>query len=257
MIGSVLYLNRIIMALVLAAIVAGCVIYLDWTWLPKYWPLLVEGLWRTIWLLLLSSAIGFILALGLGWAQAYGPTFLASPARVFCTVIRGTPLLVQLWFIYYGFGTLLSQMPEIRQSDLWPILRQAWPYALLALTLSFAGYEGEVMRGAFASVPKGQTEAARSMGMPGFTLFRRIHLPLAIQGVLPTLAGETILQLKATPLVATVTMVELYAVASRVRQETLIVYEPLLLLAVIYLGLAGVIVTLFAWLERRSPLRRT
>jgi len=70
MIGSVLYLNRIIMALVLAAIVAGCVIYLDWTWLPKYWPLLVEGLWRTIWLLLLSSAIGFILALGLGWAQA-------------------------------------------------------------------------------------------------------------------------------------------------------------------------------------------
>lgn len=257
MIGSVLYLNRIIMALVLAAIVAGCVIYLDWTWLPKYWPLLVEGLWRTIWLLLLSSAIGFILALGLGWAQAYGPTFLASPARVFCTVIRGTPLLVQLWFIYYGFGTLLSQMPEIRQSDLWPVLRQAWPYALLALTLSFAGYEGEVMRGAFASVPKGQTEAARSMGMPGFTLFRRIQLPLALQGVLPTLAGETILQLKATPLVATVTLVELYAVASRVRQETLIVYEPLLLLAVIYLGLAGVIVTLFAWLERRSLLRRT
>jgi len=79
---------------------------------------------------------------------------------------------------------------------------------------------------------------------------------LALRGVLPTLAGETILQLKATPLVATVTMVELYAVASRVRQETLIIYEPLLLLSVIYLGLAGLIVALFAWLERRSPPRR-
>jgi len=98
----------------------------------------------------------------------------------------------------------------------------------------------------FASVPKGRIEAARSMGMPRFTPFRRIQLPLALQGVLPTLAGETILRLKATPLVATVTMVEPYAVAGRVRQETLIIYEPLLLLSVIYLGLAGRIVALFA-----------
>lgn len=256
MIGPLLYPNRIVMALVLAATVASCIAFLDWSWLPKYGPLLIEGLWRTIWLLVLSSAIGFVLALGLGWAQALGPWYLALPARALCKVIRGTPLLVQLWFIYYGFGALLSQMPEIRHSELWPILRQAWPYALLALTLSFAGYEGEVMRGAFASVPKGQIEAARSMGMPGLTLFRRIQLPLAIRSVLPTLAGETILQLKATPLVATVTMVELYSVASRVRQETLIIYEPLLLLSVVYLALAGAIVGLFTWLERRGPTRR-
>lgn len=243
--------------LVFAASIAACSIYLDWTWLPKYWPLLIEGLWRTVWLLLASTAIGSLLALGLGWAQSYGPSFLAYPARAFCTVIRGTPLLVQLWFIYYGVGTVLSQMPEIRQSELWPVLREAWPYALLALTLSFAGYEGEVMRGAFTSVPRGQIEAARSMGMPRLTVFYRIQLPLALQGVLPTLGGETILQLKATPLVATVTMVELYAVASRVRQETLIIYEPLLLLSAIYLVLAGLIVALFAWLEGRYPARRS
>ena len=164
----------------------------------------------------------------MGLAQAAGPAILAIPARAFCTVIRGTPLLVQLWLLYYGLGSLFPQYPWIRGSELWPYLRQAWPYAVLALTLSYAGYEGEVMRGAFASVPKGQLEAARAFGMRRFTIFRRIWLPQAIHRALPTLAGEAVLQLKSTPLVATITVVDLYSVASRVRQDTFLTYEPLL-----------------------------
>lgn len=241
--------------LVLLALALGLAVWaaltMRWGWIPRYAPLALEGMWRTIWLLGLSVGIGFALAVPLGLAQAAGPWWLAAPARAFCTIIRGTPLLLQIWLIYYGLGSLFPQYPWIRQSELWPILRQAWPYALVALSLSFAGYEGEVMRGAFKSVPAGQLTAARAFGFSRVATFRRVWLPQALARALPTLGGETILQLKATPLVATITVIEIYAVASRVRQDTFIIYEPLLLLALAYLALAGVIALGFRWLERR------
>jgi polar amino acid transport system permease protein len=247
--------HRLVLLALGIALVAWCAVALRWDWIPAYAGEMAQGVWRTIWLLVASVAIGMALAVPLGLAQAAGPWYLAWPAQGFCTIIRGTPLLLQIWLLYYGLGSLFPQFPWIRQSELWPILRQAWPYALLALSLSYAGYEGEVMRGAFRSVPRGQLEAARAMGMPRFTILRRIWLPQAFQRVLPTLGGETVLQLKATPLVATITVVEIYEVANQVRRETLVVYEPLLLLAVIYMALAGVIVLIFRRLENRVPVR--
>ncbi|UWQ82786.1 ABC transporter permease [Leisingera caerulea] len=242
--------HRIVMMLVFAGIVIWCAFALRWDWIPKYAPLALEGLWTTIWILIVSTFLGFLLAVPLGLAQAVGPWYLSIPARTFCTIIRGTPLLLQIWLLYYGLGSLFPQFPWIRSSELWPYLRQAWPYAVLALTLSYAGYEGEVMRGAFSGVAKGQLEAAKSFGMPRFTMFRRIWLPQAIRNVLPTLGGETILQLKATPLVATITVMEIYAVSSRVRSDTFIVYEPLLLLALVYMAIAGVIAFAFRRFEK-------
>lgn len=247
--------HRIVMALIALAIVVWSVLTLRWDWVPNYLGLAAQGIWRTIWLLAASIVLGMALAIPLGLAQAVGPRILAWPARTFCTVIRGTPLLLQLWLLYYGLGSLFPTIPWIRQSEFWPILRQAWPYGLLALTLSFAGYEGEVMRGAFKGVPKGQLEAARAMGMPRLTILRRIWLPQALHRALPTLGGETVLQLKATPLVATITVVDIYAVASRVRQDTFITYEPLLLLAVVYMAITGIIVLGFRWFEQRIPSR--
>lgn len=243
-----------LIAVALAAVLAAAW-FMRWDWLPNYLDLALAGIWRTIWLLVVTSVIGLALAIPLGLAQASGPAVLAVPARVFCTIIRGTPLLLQLWLLYYGLGSLFPQFPWIRDSFLWPILRQAWPYGVLALTLSYAGYEGEVMRGAFAGVPRGQLEAARAFGMSRWKLFRRIWLPQALHRALPTLAGETVLQLKATPLVATITMVDIYAVASRVRQETFITYEPLMLLALVYLGITGILVAGFRLLESRIPQR--
>ena len=247
--------HRIFLIAIGLALILWCAVSMRWDWVDDYALEMAAGVWRTIWLLVLSVVIGMAMAIPLGLAQAAGPWYLARPAQIFCTVIRGTPLLLQIWLLYYGLGQLFPQFPWLRQSGLWPILRQAWPYALLALSLSFAGYEGEVMRGAFKSVPSGQLEAAKAMGMPRFTLFRRIWLPQAVHRVLPTLGGETVLQLKATPLVATITVVEIYEVASQVRRELLIVYEPLLLLAVVYMIIAGLIVLLFRWLESRFPAK--
>ncbi len=250
-------LRRWVLLAIGVALVAYCVLALNWSWLqtPKYQAMIGKGIWNTIWILVVTMGLGFVLAIPIGFAQAAGPWYLARPAQAFCTVIRGTPLLLQLWLLYYGLGSLFPLYPWIRESDLWPILRQAWPYAVLALTLSVAGYEGEVMRGAFKGVPQGQLEAARAFGMPAWGIFRRIWLPQAVARVLPTIGGETVLQLKSTPLVATITVIDIYAVASRVRQDTFIIYEPLLLLALVYLIIAGCIVALFAWLESRLPKR--
>lgn len=248
-------LRRWVLAAIGIGITAYCALALNWSWLqtPKYQGMILEGVWNTIWILVVTMVLGFILAIPIGFVQAAGPWYLARPAQVFCTVIRGTPLLLQLWLLYYGLGSLFPMYPWIRESDLWPILRQAWPYAVLALTLSVAGYEGEVMRGAFKGVPQGQLEAARAFGMSRWGVFRRIWLPQAVARVLPTIGGETVLQMKSTPLVATITVIDIYAVASRVRQDTFIIYEPLLLLALVYLIIAGLIVALFAWFESRLP----
>ena len=183
-----------------------------------------------------------------------GPRYLAMIVRGFCTTIRGTPLLIQLWLIYYGVGELFPSIEGIRESFLWPVLRAAFPCAILAFTLSVAGYVGEVMRGgAFAGVPKGELEAARAMGISPFKVLYRIWLPRAVQNVFPTLAGEVVLTLKATPLAATITIYELFGRSTEVRQDTFLVYEPLLLVAGIYVLLTGIIVVIFGWLENRIP----
>lgn len=229
---------------------------MEWYWLAEYTPRFIEGLWITLKLLVISIAFGMALATPIGLVQVTGPKPLAWLARGFCTVIRGTPLLIQLWLVYYGLGSVFPSIPGIRESLIWPLLREAFPYAIFAFTLSVAGYSGEVMRAAFKSVPKGELEAARAFGMTSFTVLRRVWFPRAIQNVLPTLTGEFILTLKSTPLAATITVFDVYGVGSMVRQETYRIYEPLLLVAVIYICLSGIIIAFFRWLERRNMRRR-
>ncbi len=226
---------------------------MQWYWVAEYLPKFVDGIIITLQLLSVSIILGMMLAIPIGLVQVTGPRWLAALARTFCTVIRGTPLLIQIWLLYYGLGALFPLMPGIRESFMWPILRDAFPYAILAFSLSVAGYEGEVMRGAFKSVPKGELEAARAFGMSRFTVLRRIWLPRALQNVLPTLAGEFVLTLKSTPLAATITVFDVYGVGSIVRQETYRVYEPLLFVAAIYIALTAIIVVFFRWLENRVP----
>lgn len=255
LIRPMLKFHRLIMLAIGVALVVYCALSLRWDWVPHYWNdgLIQRGIWTTIWILAVTWGVGLMMAIGLGFAQAAGPWWLSYPAFGFCSVIRGTPLLLQLWMLYYGLGSLFPHYPWIRQSAAWAYLREAWPYAVVSLTLSFAGYEGEVLRGAFLGVPKGQLESARAFGMSRWTLFHRIWLPQALYRALPTLGGETVLQLKATPLIATITVVDIYQVSSRVRQDTYLTYEPLLMLAVTYMVITGLIVLAFRWAERRIP----
>lgn len=257
----------IIFSVVALAVGVPCALLMDWHWLdpgftnaiglkPSYLYLFGVGILYTAFLLVFSVVFGMAIAIFLGLVQVTGPWWLAALAKGYCNVIRGTPLLIQLWLLYFGVGSLFPSIPGIRESFLWPILANAWPYALLAFTLNFAGYEGEVMRGAFASVPKGELEAGRAFGMSPFKLLRRIWLPRAIHQALPTLSGEIVLQLKSTPLAATITIADVYGVGYRVRQDLYIVYQPLLFVALIYAIMALLIVLLFRWLENKVPMKR-
>jgi len=179
---------------------------MDFDWLFTYWPLIIAGAWQTILLLVISVSCGFILAVGLAVARLLGPVWLQWLARGYCTCLRGTPLLIQLWLFYYGVGSLLPMIPGLRGSFLWPIVREGFFFAVVSFTLNYAAYEAEVLRGALLSVPKGELEAGRAFGFSRWGLLRRIWLPRAIRIALPTIGGEIILQLKATPLAFTVTV---------------------------------------------------
>jgi polar amino acid transport system permease protein len=194
--------------------------------------------------------------LGRAFAQVSGGPLTQYLARGYCTFFRGTPLLIQLWLFYYGVGSLLPMIPGLRESLFWPILREGFFFAAVSFTLNYAAYEAEVLRGALLAVPKGELEAGRSFGMRPFTLVRRIWLPRAIRIALPTIGGEIVMQLKATPLAFTVTVMDLYAVASKVRQDTLLVYEPLIVVTVFYLILTAIIARAFRLLEAQVPSRR-
>jgi polar amino acid transport system permease protein len=232
----------------------------DWSWFSKYHGLLLNGLWLSLLLLAVSCVFGMLLAIPIGLVQVTGPPWLAFIARWFCIIIRGTPLLVQLYLIYYGLGSLFPQIgaayPGFKESFSWLIRLDAFYYALLAFTLSFAGYEGEVMRGAFLGVPRGELEAARAYGMSPWTELRRVWFPRAARLVLPTLAGETVLQLKATPLAFAVTVMDLMGVTTKIKQDTFLTFEPLMLLAVIYMCLTFIIVWVFGRLEKQVPVKR-
>jgi polar amino acid transport system permease protein len=229
---------------------------MSFSWVDAYWPLLVSGAGQTIALLLISVVFGFIFAIGLAFAQVSGGPVMRALARGYCTFFRGTPLLIQLWLLYYGVGSLLPMIPGIRQSLLWPILREGFFFAAVSFTLNYAAYEAEVLRGALLAVPKGELEAGRAFGMRPFTLVRRIWLPRAIRIALPTIGGEIVMQLKATPLAFTVTVMDLYAVATKVRQDTLLVYEPLIVVTVFYLIITAIIAAAFRTLEAQVPVRR-
>jgi polar amino acid transport system permease protein len=228
---------------------------MEFGWFPKYAPLLVEGLWRTLVLMFWAGLLGFLLAIPIGLAQTRRGA-LSMLSRAFTTTIRGTPLLVQVYLIYYGVGDLLAQTPAVRQSFLWPYLRDGFWYAVLAFTISVAAYEGEIMRGGFLAVPRGEIEAARACGMSRFMILRRIWLPRALQVSLPALSGEAILLLKSTPLAATITVIDLMGAANVIRAQTFRVYEPLLVVAVVYVAIALVIALVFRFLELRVPATR-
>ncbi|MGG6892640.1 ABC transporter permease [Rhizobium sp. BR 315] len=229
---------------------------MTFSWITSYWPLLLTGAVQTLSLLAISVVFGFIIAIGLAFAQVSGGPFLRTLARGYCTFFRGTPLLIQLWLLYYGVGSFLPMIPGIRQSLFWPILREGFFFAAVSFTLNYAAYEAEVLRGALLAVPKGELEAGRAFGMRPFTLIRRIWLPRAIRIALPTIGGEIVMQLKATPLAFTVTVMDLYAVATKVRQDTLLVYEPLIVVTVFYLILTAIVARAFRFLEAQVPARR-
>jgi octopine/nopaline transport system permease protein len=200
---------------------------LMWETLPR----LAAGIPLTLQLVGLGLVIGFLLAVGVALLRLSNSVVLSGLAASYVFVFRGTPLLVQIFLIYYGLG----QFELVRDSFLWPFLRQAYWCAILAFALNTAAYTSEIIRGAIRSVPYGQIEAARALGMPRLMIFRRITVPVAIRQGLPAYGNEIILMVKASSLASTITLLEVTGIARRIISQTFAVFEVFIVAGAIYL----------------------
>ncbi len=198
----------------------------------------------------LSVVLGGLIAAGVVWMRVGGSKPLEILARAYVALFRGTPLLIQLFIVYYG----LASLPAVRHSLFWPILREPFNCGVLALGLCTAGYQAEIFRGALLAVPHGAVEAARACGMSRLLLFRRIVFPIALRAGLPAYSTEMISMVKATALVSLITLWDVMSVALKIRNDTLVTYLPLILAGAIYFTVNYILGAAFLSLERRlSP----
>jgi len=225
----------------------------DSDFLVETMKLLLAGAPLTLKLAFYSIAAGAVFAVLLALMRLSGSRVLDYAARSYVFVFRGTPLLVQIFLIYYGLG----QFPEIRQSLLWPFLREPYWCALLALTLNTAAYSSEIIRGGILSVPFSQIEAARACGMSRWLIFRRITVPQGLRVALPAYGNEIILMTRSTALASVITLMEVTGIASKIIAETFRAVEVFVCAGAIYLILNFAISRGIAFLERRlSPQLR-
>ncbi|WP_159999192.1 ABC transporter permease [Roseomonas sp. 18066] len=203
---------------------------MDVAFLSETLQKLLAGFPLTVNLAVLSLAGGGVLALLLNMARASG-WLGARLADAYVFLFRGSPLLIQIFLIYYGLGNF----PAVRESFLWPFLREPYWCALLALVLNDAAYTSEILRGGFRAVPRGAVEAAEACGMSRLTRLRRITLPIAIRQALPAYSNEVISMFKSTALASTVTLMEVTGIARAEVSATYRAIEIFLCAAVLYL----------------------
>ena len=217
-----------------------------WYMLTVVMPQLLWAVPLTLFLTFGSSIIGNLLAVPVAVARVSPNPLISLPARAFIFTMRGTPLLIQLYFVYYGLGELI---PGKMMRDL-PFLKNGLWYALFAFSINTAGYTGEILRGAIMAVPHGEIEAARAFGMSRRQVFFRITLPRAVRICLPAMSSETILLLKATSLAYLVTVYEVMGTATSIRVDTFRVYDTLIGAGIVYFILVFILTRVLNWLER-------
>jgi len=208
-------------------------------------PKLLSGLNLTIQLVTISLFIGFCLAIGLALLRLSNNTFLSFFAKTYVFYFRGTPLLVQIFLIYYG----IAQFEIIRESFVWSFFKEAYWCGILALTLNTCAYSSEIIRGGIQSVPFGQIESAKSVGMSRFLLYRRIILPIAFRQALPAYGNEMILMVKATSLVSTITLMEVTGIARLIIAKTFSPVEIFIVAGLIYLTINFIVTRLVNYCE--------
>lgn len=189
---------------------------LMWEAIPK----IASGIPVTLLLATAAISLGFVIAIGSALSIAAHRPVLGPMAKGYIYIFRSTPLLVQLFLIYYGLG----QSSFIRESFLWPVLRSPMWCAIIALALNTGAFSGEIFRGAFLAVPIGQLEAAKAGGMSWWLSLRRILFPVGMRIALPSYGNELIMMIKATALASTVTVLEVTGIAHKMISST---YRPI------------------------------
>jgi octopine/nopaline transport system permease protein len=225
---------------------------MDFAFLSQTMVTLLAALPMTLALFFLSVFVGGLGALVIVWMRVGGNPILAALAKAYIFVFRGSPLLIQMFLVFYGLG----QFGFIRYGFLWPLLREPFVCAVLSLALCTAGYSAEIFRGGIRAVSPKEIEAARSIGMSGFLLVRRVIAPIAFRHALPAYSTEIVLMMKSTALASLVTVWEVTGVAQRLISHTYRTMEVFLCAAIIYLALNFIILQALGLLEYRLSRHR-
>ncbi len=230
---------------------------MDFTIIIDNLPLYLEGLWTTIQLVLLALLFGLVLAVPLALLATSDRRFIAFWPRAYIYVFRGTPLLVQMFMLYYGTG----QFEFLKESLLWVLFKEAYWCAIMAFSLNTAAYTGEILRGAIEQTPFGEVEAAKAYGMSRATQYRRIILPSAFRRALPSYGNEVIFMLHASSLAGVITIVDLFGAAKIVNSRHFAPFESFIAAGLFYLCLTFLIVWIFKiaethWHAYMRPMRK-
>lgn len=223
-----------------------------WADLLSTLSILWKGFGLTLYIGIWGIVLSLLVGVGLALMRLSGSAWLSRFAFVYSTVFRGTPLLVQLFLLYYGVGMIawVKQVPM-----LWWLFSDGTRTAILAIALNSGAYVGEVFRGGFQSVPKGQIEAAQAIGMSAWQCFIRIRLPLAIRQALPAYSNELVIAIKGTSLASTIAVLELTGYARRIMSQNYAIVETFIIAGLLYLLINFFLLSMVWLLERYLKLR--
>ena len=213
---------------------------------------IVEGIPLTLQIVSISTILGIFLAVAVALMRISGNRLMSLPAYYFVYLIRGTPLLLQLYFVYYG----LSQFEAIRESILWPILKEPYWCGIITLTISTGAYSSEIIRGGILSVSKNYIEASGALGLSQIKTFMLITLPITVRQALPAYGNELILMVKASSLISIVTLMEITGIARTIISKTYAPVEIFLVAGSIYLAINFIIVMFVNLAERRLGIEK-
>jgi arginine/ornithine transport system permease protein len=212
-----------------------------------HWEMFAAGVWMTLQLTFLSLAVGFMIALPAGIARARRVPVASPLINGYVYLFRGTPLLVQTYLIYYG----LSQFEWIRDSWAWVILREPWWCALIAFSLNSGAYATEIIRGAVQTVPRGEIEAARALGLTPFQLDRLVLIPSALRRALPQYGNEAVFMLQGSVVASVITIQDILGAGRTLNSRYYLAYEGILTAAALYMAITFLLVWAFRQLEAR------
>lgn len=233
------------------AVLVGIVLFVIDSWsvekLVKFGPNFISGLGVTLTLVSISVILGGLLSLPIAYGRMTKNRFLSWIAYAYVYFFRGTPLITQLFLVYYGLG---SFRPYLEAVGLWVFLRDAWFCALLTFTLNTAAYQAEILRGAIESVPRGQHEGSAALGLPKRIAFFKVILPQALIVALRPYGNEIILMIKGSAIVAIVTVFDLMGETRRAFSRTYD-FQMYLWAAILYLIIVELLRNLWDAIENR------
>jgi His/Glu/Gln/Arg/opine family amino acid ABC transporter permease subunit len=195
-----------------------------------------------------SCIVGAILAMPIALMRLSPRSWLYWPATAYVFFFRGTPLLAQIFLIYYGSGQFRHALEAV---GLWQLFREPWFCAILTLSLNTAAYSSEIFRGALQAIPRGEVEAGMALGMSPLQRLRFILFPRALAAGWPAYTNEVVYQIQATSLVSIITVMDITGVARVIASRNFAFYEAFVTAAVFYLAIVYLVVLLAKRVERR------